>query len=242
MESTPNPSSSDNKSSPKAIAGFITIDLPWIFGRIQEIMLNPNGCWDKIKAEGLLAKELFGRYIIPLAVLSAICGFIGQVLIGINLPFGTYRMPFFGGLIFHVISLVASLGSFFVSAFIIEKLAPKFQTQITNDQALRLVGFAATPSLLAGVLNITPGLLLSLLAILLSFYSLYLLWVGFQPMTAVPQNRKVAYFASSLVCSVISFLIIFGIVSTIFAPALPNELQDMQKFQENIQKLIPNPK
>ena len=237
MEQTPN--SSDNNTSSNNSTGFINLDIPWIFGRIQEIMINPNGCWEKIKAEGLLTKEIFSRYIVPLALLSAICGFIGQSVIRINLPFGTYRIPFFSGLIFHIVSLVASLGSFFVSAFILEKLAPKFETQVTQDQALRLIGFAATPSLLAGVLNITPGLLLSLLAVGLSIYSLYLLWAGFQPMTAVPQTRKTAFFASWIVCSFVAFLILFGVVSAVFAPAMPHELRDMQKFQENIQKLMP---
>lgn len=240
MDSTPNSSSPDNNAGPKKIAGIVSIDLPWIFGRIQEVMLNPTGCWDLIKSEALSAKEIFGRYLIPLALISAVCGFIGQVFIGINLGLGTYRQEFFPGLLFHTVSLGASLASFFVSAFIIEKLAPKFETEVSRDQALRLVGFAATPGLLAGILGIAPSFLLSLVAFLLSIYSVYLLWSGFETMTKVAPTRKVPYFITAIVCSFVAMLVILGVVSTIFAPAMPNNIQDMQEFQKNIEKLIPS--
>lgn len=240
MEANPNSSSPENNTNPNKFSSFLNLDLTWIFGRIQEVMLNPNECWDKIKSEALLTKDLFSRYVIPLSLLSAVCGFIGQSIIGIDLPYGTYRIPFFPGLVFNIVSFAASLSGFFVSAFIMEKLAPKFETQVSQDQVLRLIGFAATPNILSGVLNITPGLFLAFIGALLSLYSLFLLWAGFKPMTEVPENRKVAFFASWLICSFVALLVLFGIVSTVFGPAMPEEVRDLQKFQENIQKLMPN--
>lgn len=203
-------------------------------------MLNPNGCWSNIKAEALSVKDLFSRYIIPLAILSAFCGFIGQSVIGLDLPFGTYRIPFFKGLIFNIVSFAASLAGFFLTAFILEKLAPKFEAAVSQDQALRLIGFALTPGLLSGVLHIAPSLFFAFLGFLLSLYSLYLLWAGFKPMTDVPENKKIPFFISWAVASIVAYFVLIGIVSAVFGPVLPDEIKDMQQFQENIQKLMPN--
>jgi len=240
--SEPSNSESSNSSSrfPK-FGGWVEFDFPWIFGRLQEIMFNPKGCWTHIKSEALSPKELFSRYIIPLELLSTLCTLIGGVFIGINTGVGTYRVSLFDELIYCTFAFFANLAALLIGAFVIEKLAPKFETSVTFPEALRLVGFAATPGLLAGILGITPGFLVLLVMLFLGLYSIYLLWVGFQPLTKVSDTQKLPYFLTSFVCSTVLCLVIFSVTAKVFpAPVPQGEIKDYEDFQRNIQKMIPS--
>jgi uncharacterized membrane protein len=73
-----------------------------------------------------------------------------------------------------------------------------------------------TPSWLAGIFSLIPGL--RILGIL-GLYGLYLLWVGLPPLMKAPQEKSIGYAAAAVVCAiVISFVIaaIVGVFARVF--------------------------
>ena len=71
-----------------------------IVDRAKNICLTPNTEWPVIAAEPTSTGTLLSGYVVPLAAIGAIAGFIGGSFIGRTLPyFGTYRVPLVSGLV-----------------------------------------------------------------------------------------------------------------------------------------------
>ncbi|HET7729290.1 MAG TPA: hypothetical protein VFK48_04575, partial [Usitatibacter sp.] len=55
--------------------------------RAKNIIVSPRTEWDVIAAENTPSRDLVVGYVLPLAAVAAIAGFIGMTLIGQSLPF-----------------------------------------------------------------------------------------------------------------------------------------------------------
>ena len=73
--------------------------------RVKGIMLAPETEWSEIEKEPGTPAWLFTNYVVYLAAIPPIAGFIGGSLIGITVPpMGTFRVPLFAGLLGAVIT------------------------------------------------------------------------------------------------------------------------------------------
>src|SRR5262245_28816296 len=163
-----------------------------IVARAKNICLSPNTEWPVIAAEATPPATLITEYVVPLAAIGAVAGFIGGSIIGTSLGFlGSYRTPLVMGLTIAVFSFVMAIVGCFVVAFIVNALAPTFGGEKNSNQALKVVVYAYTPAFIAGVLQILPifGTLLGFLAAL---YGLYLLYLGLPKLMKAPQDKSIA--------------------------------------------------
>ena len=125
--------------------------------RVINILSKPTQEWPVIASETTDVASLYKEYIMLLAAIPAICGFLGMTLIGVSVPFmGQIRTPMVSGLAGLVVGYALSLAGIFLAAFIVDKLAPSFQSSGGIVQALKMVAFASTPSWVAGVLQLIP--------------------------------------------------------------------------------------
>ena len=176
--------------------------------RAKNITLTPATEWPVIEGETTTTGELLTGYALPLAAIGVVAGFIGSSILGSTLPFvGTYRMPFMSGILAAVIGLVMALVSCFVLSLIIDALAPTFNGQKNQIQALKLAVYSFTPAWVAGALRILP--LLSMIFILLaSLYAIYVLYLGIPRLMKSPQDKALPYTAVVVVCAiVVSFIL-----------------------------------
>ncbi len=91
--------------------------------RAQNIITTPNTEWPVIAAEQSSTGSLITGYVMPLAAIGAIAGFIGGSLVGTTIPFvGTYRAPFMVGLTSAVFMFVMAIVGVVILAFIINAL------------------------------------------------------------------------------------------------------------------------
>src|ERR1035437_8752713 len=98
--------------------------------RIKGICLKPTAEWDVIAGEETSTADLFKGYVVPLAAIPPIAGFIGGSIIGRSLPFvGSYRVPMVSGLVMAIFTFVMALVGVFVLSLIINYLAPSFGAQ-----------------------------------------------------------------------------------------------------------------
>ena len=186
--------------------------------RAQNIITTPNTEWPVIAAEQSSTGSLITGYVMPLAAIGAIAGFIGGSLVGTTIPFvGTYRAPFMVGLTSACFVFAMAIIGVVILAFIINALAPTFGGQQNSSQAMKVAVYSYTPAWIAGVLQIFPPL--SVLGVLAGLYGIYLLYLGLPHLMKAPQDKAVGYTAVVVVCAIV-LTIVLGIVGgLVMAPA-----------------------
>lgn len=183
-----------------------------IIERIKNICLTPKTEWPVIAAETSSAKALIVGYILPLATLSAVAGFMGNTLIGQSLPFiGTYRTPFVTGIGIAVFTVIMAIVGTFILSWVINGLASTFGGEKNSQQAFKLAVYAYTPAWVAGLLYILPSL--TFLALFASLYGLYLLYLGLPLLMKSSADKSFRY--TGLV--VISAVVLSAIMSMAMA-------------------------
>ena len=191
-----------------------------LLNHVVGILTKPKNEWLVIREESINTTQLFTGYVAILALIPAVAHFIGQCLIGITTPsiFGLpsyhYTVPISSGIIYAVVSYIMAFVGIYLSAFIINALAPNFESKQNMNNALKLVAFSYTPIWLAGIFSIYPSL--GILGSILGLYGLYLLYIGLEPMMATPASKRVVYLlVVFLVMIVVSVVIgiILGIVA-----------------------------
>jgi hypothetical protein len=184
--------------------------------RIKAILLSPRTEWPLIEAETADVASIYRTYLIWLAGLSALATFIGTSIVGIG-GFGmTFRVPLLSGLASAVVTVVLTLLMIYVLAWVADALAPKFGGRKHFLSAFKLLAYASTASLVASVVYIVPSL--SILALLGSLYSVYLLFLGLPVMMKCPPARALPYTAVLLVCGFVAGLAVAAL-SVIFLPS-----------------------
>lgn len=184
-----------------------------LINRAKSILLSPKTEWAVIEPEQTDVKTLTLNYLLPLALIPAVAGFIGFGLIGQNV-LGMHIGSVGYGLRYAIVSLVSTIGGAFLTAYIIDLLAPSFGSEKNFLQSFKLVVYSYTPMMVAGVFLIIPSL--GILTTLAGLYGLYLLYIGLQPMKKTPDDKKTTYFVVSLIVVIIGSVVLSAILSSIF--------------------------
>src|SRR5438445_13430620 len=184
--------------------------------RVVIILTKPAVEWPVIAAEPSDVASLYSNYILLLAAIPAVCTFLGLLVIGVPL-LGTYG--FSAALVAGVMSYLSALASVYVAAFIIEKLAPNFDSRGNTAQALKLVAYALTPVWIAGVLYLIP--MLGMLMLLAAFYAAYLFYLGVAPVMKTPPDKVVPYMVVSALVVVVVTICLQVLLGTLSGTALP---------------------
>jgi hypothetical protein len=187
--------------------------------RAKNILVTPNTEWPVIAAEATPTSALITTYVIPLAAIGAVAGFIGGSLVGMTLPFvGTYRVPIMSGLIAAVVAFAMAIAGVFILAFIINALAPTFGAEKNSAQAMKVAAYSYTPAWIAGVFQILPAL--GILAIFAAFYGVYLLYLGLPRVMKSPADKAAGYTAVVVVSAIVLSIVATAVGGLIIAPAM----------------------
>jgi hypothetical protein len=182
--------------------------------RVKNIVLTPQTEWPVIAAETTPQSALVTGYVLPLAAISAVAAFIGQVFIGVSVPFvGTVRATIVSGLVGAVRAVVMAVVLVYVLGAIIDALAPTFNTEKNKAQAFKVAVYSITPAWIAGILNIIPAL--GLLGILAALYGIYLMYLGLRQVMKSPDDKAVAYTAVVAISCLVVMIVLGVITATI---------------------------
>jgi hypothetical protein len=190
-----------------------------IVERVKNLILQPKREWQVIDGETHTVQGLYTGYVMILAAIPAVCGFIGLSLIGMGTFGATYRMSIGLGVVHMVVQYLMSLGMVYVLALIIDALAPSFGSQKNFNQALKVAAFFPTAAWLAGVFSIIPSL--SIIGALLSLYSLYLLFVGLPILMKTPEDKSIPY----VVVVIIAAIVIAVVITVIIGLTMPGPVR-----------------
>ena len=183
--------------------------------RVLDILMHPRDTWLQIDAEDGNPARIYLGYLVFLAAIPAVAGFIGYSLIGVG-AFGiSVRVPVVQGLVSMVVGYVLSLAMVYVLALIANMLAPRFQAQQDMGSAFKLVAYASTAGMLGGVFSILPSL--AMLGLLAALYSVYLLYTGIPVLMKAPQEKAVGYTAALVVCGILAGIVV-GLATSLVTP------------------------
>src|SRR5262245_23014710 len=185
--------------------------------RIINLLTHPRNEWNAIANEATDITSLYREYIGLLAIIPALCTFIGLCVVGVRVPFlgTTVRTPVTEGILYLIVWYICSLASVYLSALIVEKLAPSFQSRGDTLQAVKLVGFAATPMWLAGVFSIVPSL--SMLSLIAGLYAIYLFYVGVGVVMQTPTEKVLSYMVVAGLVIIVVNVAAFSVAGSVFA-------------------------
>jgi hypothetical protein len=175
--------------------------------RVKNILLTPKTEWPAVAAETTPDAQVIVGYVLPLAAVAAIAGFIGMSLVGMGMGmFGTVRIGIGWGLasaIYHVVMAVVMV---YVLAFIIDALAPTFGAEKGFSRALKVAAYAYTPVWVVSIVTILP--MLGILVLLAALYAIYLLYLGLAPVMRAPAEKSAGYTAVVVIAGIVLWVVI----------------------------------
>jgi len=187
------------------------MDFAKIIARAKAILTTPKTEWPAIAIEPETPKGLYLNYVVVLAALPAVAGFVRSSLYG----FGGLAIPIGISFTQMVVSYLLSLALVYIAALIVNALAPSFGGQKDMTQALKTVAYAWTGYWVASIGLILPWIGLPI-AIAGLIYTIYLTYLGVPHTMKAPIDRTAGYTAVSVIIGIVIGWILTAIVSGIF--------------------------
>ncbi|MCG6872786.1 MAG: YIP1 family protein [Gammaproteobacteria bacterium] len=163
-----------------------------MIGHIWGLFTNPGQEWIAIRDRGYTSQQVFFRYVIFLALIAPICGFIGTTQIGwlagtapaVKL---SLRSASVFAMLYYMALLVGVAG---VGAMIHWMARTYCEEPKTFDQCVVVTGFAGTPLFLLGFIHAYPVLWVNLLFGMLALaFQIRLLYTGVPIIMQISEDR-----------------------------------------------------
>ncbi len=184
-----------------------------IVQRVINIITKPKDEWQVIATEHPNAMKLIGGYALILALIPALSAFIKYGIIGMSFMGYTSR-SIGSGIQTGLIQLLSAVIGVYLLAWVIDLLAPSFESQKNFGRSLQLAVYASTPQWLAGILLLFSTTL-SMLIMVIGLYAIYLLAVGMPVLKETPKDKVVGYVALTIVAMIVIGLILALILGAI---------------------------
>ena len=189
-----------------------------LIARVQAILLRPKAEWDVIEAETATTQGLFTGYVCILAAIPAICSLIGGQLFGYGAFIFHIHPPLMLSIVSAVVSYILALAATFLLALVIDALAPSFEGQKNQIQAMKVAAYSGTAGWAAGVFHLFPAL--GILAFLGALYGLYLLYTGLPKLMKSPPEKAMGYTVVTILCAIVIYIVAGVVAGAVAGPAL----------------------
>jgi hypothetical protein len=186
--------------------------------RAKNMIASPNKEWDVIALEQPNTGKIITNYVLLLAGAAAVAAFIGYGFIGFNYGlFGRIASTEWG--IYYALNvLVGAIAGVFISALVINALAPSFGSEKNMGRSVQLVAYSYTPFWIGALLAIYPPI--ALIGAIAGLYGLYLMYIGMPKLKKTPADKHAGYFVVSLITIIVVYFIIGLIMSKIVMSAM----------------------
>lgn len=177
-----------------------------IVDRAKNIVVTPKTEWNVVAGETPNVQQILVGYILPLALIPAVASIVGGMLFP-----GLFSTSFH--IASAIVALLTSVLGVFLTAYVIDLLAPQFGSEKDFGRSLQVVAYANTPAWLAGILNLFPAL--SVLVVIASLYGVYLLYLGLPVVKKTPADKVVVYLVVTVVVLIVIYLVIGAILGSV---------------------------
>lgn len=186
--------------------------------RVINIIIKPKEEWHVVATEKPDTTKLLLGYALILAAIPALASFIKFGVIGVTF-WGYTSRSIASGIQTGLIQLISAVLGAYLLAWVIDLLAPSFDSEKNFGRSLQLSVYSSTPQWVAGILLLF-GTGLSVLIMLIGLYAIYLLAVGMPIIKKTPKEKVVGYVVvviiALIVISVLVALVIGAIMGVFF--------------------------
>jgi hypothetical protein len=179
-----------------------TMDFRFLYNRIKYIVLNPSKAWSVIHDENRPVRDVRNSFFIPLAVIVAMCSFLGSIIFTNSTLSPVYS------LIIALKFLILHLLVVFTSAVIFGEITKALDLGKNYTVSFKIIAYSVSPLLICQMIS---HLFESLIFVnILSLYGLYIFWVGTEKMLNPPEHKKMPMLVATFV--VVAGLYIAGTI------------------------------
>lgn len=173
-----------------------------IVARAQGLILQPTAEWRKIEPEPASIQSLYTTWLIPIALIPAICTVIMLGVIGVGVPgLAVFKLPILTAVIHAIVNFVVFLGMTYVFALVIDYLAPNFGGQKNQIQAFKVAAYTPIAGCVAAVLQLVPWL--GGLLMFFGLYSIYIMHRGLGVLMKPAPDKTTGYTVSVVVVMIV---------------------------------------
>ncbi len=185
-----------------------------IIERVKNILVTPKTEWAVIDGETATPPSLLMSYVLPLSLIAS----VGTILQGVLFA-GTFSFGLKYYITGAVIAFIAQILSFYISAIVIDMLAPSFGSEKNIGKSAQLVAYSGTAGYVGAFLSFIPvlGMLISIAAWV---YGIYLMYLGIGPLKKTPEDKKVVYMIVSFLVMIVLYFILVLILGAILYSAM----------------------
>ncbi len=177
--------------------------------RAKNIIVTPKTEWAVIAAESADPKAIYMGYVLPFLVVDAIVAFIGHAFIWGAGHYGDFAIRW--GIYNAMLILIGGSLGVWLTAMIVNALAPSFGSEKNMGRAMQLVAYSYTPAWVGGLLMIFPPL--GWIGSLFGLYGLYLIYLGLPHTMKTPADKVITY----MVIAILVLIGVYIVVGMIFA-------------------------
>ena len=185
--------------------------------RVKNMIITPKTEWEVVATEDPNPSKVVMGYVVPIAIVVAVAAFIGWGLIGSSF-LGIRIRSTEWGLYSAISSLLSSVISVFVTAFVVDALAPSFASEKHFGRSVQLVAYGSTPGMVAGIFNILPSIAFIFL-IIGGLYGLYVFYLGMGPIKKTPEEKRALYLVICILALIVVYVVLGLLIQAILRPA-----------------------
>lgn len=177
--------------------------------RAKNIIMTPKTEWAVIAAEEANPSAIYTGYVLPFLIVDAAAAFIGHAFIWGAGHYGDFAMRW--GIYQAMLTLIGGTLGVWLTAMVVNALAPSFGSEKNMGRAMQLVAYSYTPAWVGGLLMVFP--IIGWLGSLFGLYGLYLIYLGLPHTMKTPADKVVTY----MVITILILIGIYIVVGLIFA-------------------------
>lgn len=173
------------------------------------LFLHPDQEWRSIRNENPSILKFIISYLLFMAAIPAVSGYLGTTITGWQLPGSTevVRLTESSAAIMSVLAYFATIAAIIAIAGFTHWMARTFDSTPTLGQCIAFIAYTATPLLIGGLSGLLPSLWTAMIvAMVMISWSAYLLYTGLPVFMGIPFERGVI-FASSVLCVALVVLV-----------------------------------
>lgn len=136
---------------------------------------------------------------------------------------GTWHPPLFEQIVVHLVRVVATIGTVFVCAVALKKLAPQFGGRNDMNRAFSLLAHSMIPEALSSIFAVIPWLGLAS-SLFLAVFSIYVLYQGCSKMLDIPDNQRITFVGSAVAVMILISIVITALSWFVAWPTPPGTL------------------
>ena len=177
-----------------------------------QLLSNPRRAWVNIRDDNCSISRCYFSYLMILAAIAPIAGFIGTTTIGWSIGQGdpTYLSPksaFFIAIIYYF----AMLTNVFILGMTVRWMGKTYGCDISLTQGIKLATYTATPILLIGIVELYPTLWVNFVIGLPALgYTIYLLYIGVPIVLKMSETKGFLLSSALVAMGLVSLVSLLG--------------------------------